>query len=46
MGLIDKTNKKSIKPDSILYQAYKMMGIPYLWEEIQQKEMIAQDLHK
>ena len=31
MGLIDKTNKKSIKPDSILYQAYKMMGIPYLW---------------
>ena len=31
MGLIDKTIKKSIKPDSILYQAYKMMGIPYLW---------------
>ena len=31
MTLIDKTIKKSIKPDSILYQAYKMMGIPYLW---------------
>ena len=31
MQLINKKIKKSTKPDSILHQAYKMMGIPYLW---------------
>ena len=31
MQLINKKVQKAIKPDSILHQAYKMMGIPYLW---------------
>ena len=31
MQLINKNLKKPIEPDSILQQAYKMMGIPYLW---------------
>ena len=31
LQLINKNLKKSIEPDSILQQAYKMMGIPYLW---------------
>lgn len=31
LQLINKNLKKPIEPDSILQQAYKMMGIPYLW---------------